>query len=67
MVDNTMFATLAALLPKASGYRERLGIVRPPPSPFIAGCMIFRMVDGTERNRELVTHLEGHFDCAKRM
>jgi hypothetical protein len=29
-----------------------------PPQPFIAGCMVLLMVDGTKRDRELVTDFE---------
>ena len=53
-----MFATLAAFLPQAASYRERLDIVLLPPLPLVSGGVIFGMVDRTQRNRELVAHLE---------
>ena len=42
-----MFATLAAFLPQAASYRERVDIVLLPPIPLVSGGVIFGMVDRT--------------------
>jgi hypothetical protein len=50
-----MLAT-AAVAPQASGDCEWIDFVFLPP--LIGGCVVLLMVDGTERDRELITDLK---------
>jgi hypothetical protein len=45
-------------LPQVLGHNERVDLVLPPPSPLITCCVILTVVDGAERHRELVAHVE---------
>ena len=63
-VGSRLFATLAAFLPQAASYRERVDIVLLPPLPLVSGGVIL-VVDRAKRNGELIADLEAKpLDCA---
>ena len=45
-------------LPQFLRHNERVDLTLLPPPSLIARCVIFAVVDGAERNREFVAHLE---------
>ena len=47
-----------ALLPKRIGNLERIDIALQPPVALLAGRVDMVVVDGAERNRELIAHLQ---------
>jgi hypothetical protein len=49
---------LMTLQPKSTGNFERVDIALLPPLPFLTGGVNLMMVDGAERNRELVADLQ---------
>ena len=46
-------------LPEFFSYGKGINLVALPPNPFIAGGMIFAVMNGAERNSELVAYFQG--------
>src|SRR6516164_8640064 len=46
-------------MPKPFRYGQWIDFALFPPSPFIAGGMIFTMMDRAKRNRKFITYLQG--------
>ena len=57
-----------AFSPQARGHSKRINLVLLPPQPFIAGCVVLLMVNGTERYvNSSLTLRPRPLDWAKRM
>ena len=48
-----------ALLPQLLGNRQWIDLALLPPSPLVAGRVIFTVVDGAQGHGEFIAHFEG--------
>jgi hypothetical protein len=47
-----------AFSPEMCSHSEGINLVLPPPQSFVSGCTVLLMVNGPERDGELVTDLD---------